>query len=80
MLNPKEIKFFFNKLRKFDTTKLEHRRSLIDNFANTVFLHDDRIDFVFNHQKGPKTVTFKKLEEARDGSLDLILSSRLIKC
>ena len=76
MLNPKEIKFFFHKLRKLDTTKLEHRRSLIDNFVNAVFLHDDRIDFVFNYQKGTKTVTFKELEEASEGSSDLIVSAR----
>ena len=76
ILNPKEIKFFFHKLRKLDTTKLEHRRSLIDNFVNAVFLHDDRIDFVFNYQKGTQTVTFKELEEASEGSSDLIVSAR----
>ena len=76
MLNPKEIKFFFNKLRKLDTTKLEHRRSLIDHFVNAVVLHDDRIDFVFNYQKGTKTVAFKEWEEASEGSSDLIVSAR----
>ncbi len=76
MLTPKEIKFFFDKLRKLDTTKLEHRRSLIDNFVNAVSLHDDRIDFVFNYQEGTKTETFEELEETSEGSSDLILSSR----
>ena len=76
LLEPKKIKFFLHQFRKLDTTKLEHRRSLIDNFVNAVFLHDDRIDFVFNYQKGTKTVTFKELEEASEGSSDLIVSAR----
>ena len=71
-----KIKFFLHQFRKLDTTKLEHRRSLIDNFVNAVFLHDDRIDFVFNYQKGTQTVTFKELEEASEGSSDLIVSAR----
>ena len=76
LLEPKKIKFFLHQFRKLDTTKLEHRCSLIDNFVNAVFLHDDRIDFVFNYQKGTKTVTFKELEEASEGSSDLIVSAR----
>ena len=76
LIEPKKLQFFFHKLRELDTTKLEHRRSLIDNFVNAVFLHDDRIDFVFNYQKGTKTVTFKELEEASEGSSDLIVSAR----
>ena len=53
-------------------TKLEDRRSLINNFVNAVVLHDDRIDFVFNYQDGTKTVTFEELKEESANSSDFL--------
>ena len=76
LLEPKKLKFYFINLRKLDTTKLEDRRSLINNFVNAVVLHDDRIDFVFNYQDGTKTVTFEELKEESDDSSDLLVSAR----
>ena len=76
LLEPKKLKFYFINLRKLDTTKLEDRRSLINNFVNAVVLHDDRIDFVFNYQDGTKTVTFEELKEESADSSDLLVSAR----
>ena len=76
LLEPKKIKFFLHQFRKLDTTKLERRRSLINNFVNAVVLHDDRIDFVFNYQDGTKTVTFEELKEESADSSDLLVSAR----
>jgi len=76
LLEPKKLKFYFINLRKLDTTKLEDRRSLINNFVNAVVLHDDRIDFVFNYQDGTKTVTFEELKEESTDSSDLLVSAR----
>ena len=76
LLEPQKLKFYFINLRKLDTTKLEDRRSLINNFVNAVVLHDDRIDFVFNYQDGTKTVTFEELKEESADSSDLLVSAR----
>ena len=55
-------------MRKYDTTKLVHRRRLIDSFVNAIFLYDDRITLVFNFKDGTKTITFAELEESGLGS------------
>ena len=53
---------------KYDTTKLVHRRRLIDSFVNAIYLYDDRITLVFNFKDGTKTITFAELEESGLGS------------
>ena len=55
-------------MRKYNTTKLVHRRRLIDSFVNAIYLYDDRITFVFNFKDGTKTVTFAELEKSGLGS------------
>lgn len=40
-LTKDQIIFWFNRLRKLNTNKLEHRRRLIDTFINTIILYDD---------------------------------------
>lgn len=66
LLSRKQIRFWFDCMRKLDLTKLEHRKRLIDTFVNVVVLYDDRIKFIFNYKGGAKTVTFKELEESSD--------------
>ena len=60
--------FWFQRMRKYDTTKLVHRRRLIDSFVNAIYLYDDRITLVFNFKDGTKTITFAELEESGLGS------------
>lgn len=60
--------FWFERMRNYDTTKLVHRRRLIDSFVNAIYLYDDRITLVFNFKDGTKTVTFAELEESGMGS------------
>jgi len=67
-LTREQVLFWFHRFRKLDTTKLEHRRRLIDSFVNAVFVYDDRITFTFNYKDGTKTVTFAELEESGLGS------------
>ena len=57
LLEPKKIKFFLHQFRKLDTTKLEHRKILVDSFLNGLVLYDDRIDFYFNYKDGTQTIT-----------------------
>ena len=67
-LTREQVLFWFHRFRKLDTTKLEHRRRLIDSFVNAVFVYDDRITFTFNFKDGTKTITFAELEESGLGS------------
>lgn len=60
--------FWFERMRKYDTKKLEHRRRLIDSFVNAIYLYDDRITFVFNFKDGTQTVSIAELEESGLGS------------
>ncbi len=66
LLSRKQVKFWFHRLRKLDTTKLEHKKRLINTFVNAVIVDDDGLRFVFNYKDGTKTVTFKELEESSD--------------
>lgn len=64
-LTKDQIIFWFNRLRKLNTNKLEHRRRLIDTFINTIILYDDgRIYFGCNYKDCSKTMTFAELESA----------------
>ena len=67
-LTREQVLFWFHRFRKLDTTKLEHRRRLIDSFVNAVFVYDDRITFTFNFKDGTKTITFAELEKSGLGS------------
>ena len=67
-LTREQVLFWFHRFRKLDTTKLEHRRRLIDSFVNAVFVYDNRITFTFNFKDGTKTITFAELEESGLGS------------
>lgn len=47
-LTREEILYWFYKFRKLNPKKLDHRRSLINNFVNSVFLYEDRMVITFN--------------------------------
>ncbi|WP_454969413.1 hypothetical protein [Eubacterium sp.] len=42
-LTREERLYWFYKFRKLNPKKLDHRRSLINNFVNSVFLYEDRM-------------------------------------
>lgn len=58
------ILFWLHRFRKLDTTKLEHRKRLIDSFVNAIYLYDDKIVFSFNYKDGSKTVTMEEIENS----------------
>lgn len=59
-----EIVFWFQRFKKLDANKLEHRRRLIDSFINAIFLYDDKMVITFNYKDGAKTVTFADIEKS----------------
>ena len=67
-LTREEILYWFYKFRKLNPKKLDHRRTLINNFVNTVFLFEDRMVITFNFKDGTETITFADLEKSALGS------------
>jgi len=63
-----QIVFWLHRFRKLDTSKVEHRRRLINSFVNAIYLYDDHLVFVGNYKDGSKTVTYAELEAAGLGS------------
>ena len=63
-----QIVFWLHRFRKLDTSKVEHRRRLINSFVNAIYLYDDHLVFIGNYKDGSKTVTFAELEAAGFGS------------
>lgn len=59
-----EILFWLKRFRELDTTKLSHRRRLIDSFVNSIILFDDRMIFTGNYKDSTKTITFAEIETA----------------
>ena len=59
-----KILFWLHRFRKLDTTKLEHRKRLIDSFVNAIYLYDDKIVFTFNYKDGSKTITMEEIESS----------------
>ena len=60
-----DIEAYFNRLRKLNFKKVEHRRRLIDTFINKIVLWDDgRIYFGCNYKDCSREMTFAELEEA----------------
>lgn len=67
-LTREEILYWFYKFRKLNPKKLDHRRSLINNFVNSVFLYEDRMVITFNFKDSTETITFADLEKSALGS------------
>ena len=67
-LTREEILYWFYKFRKLNPKKLDHRRTLINNFINSVFLFEDKMIITFNFKDGTETITFADLEKSALGS------------
>lgn len=70
-----KILFWLYRFRKLDTTKLEHRKRLVDSFVNAIYLFDDKIVFTFNYKDSSKTITMEEIENS-DLSSDLFYTSK----
>ncbi len=51
---------------EINITDIKHRKRLVDSFVNSIILHDDRIEFYFNYQKGANTLSISELEKSSD--------------
>ena len=72
IISAEEIEAYFNRLRKLNFKKIEHRRRLINTFINKIVLYDDgRIYFGCNYKDCSKEMTFAELEEANVFSSDI---------
>lgn len=65
IISAEDIEAYFNRLRKLNLKKVEHRRRLIDTFINKIVLWDDgRIYFGCNYKDCSREMSFAELEEA----------------
>ena len=67
-LTKEQILFWIHKFRKLNPKKLEHCRSLIDSFLNSVYLFDDKIIIDCNYKGGTETIAFEEIESSGLGS------------
>ena len=61
--------FIYRWLRRFrylDVTLLEHRKMLIDNFVNSIYLYDDKILIGINYIDRVEEIKFSDLEQCSD--------------
>ncbi len=72
--------------RKLDIRKKEHRKLLIDNLVNSIYLYNDKMVLTFNYKEGSKTITFEEAASAVDAAMakasgsDLELSGAPKEC
>lgn len=72
VISAEKIDAYFNRLRKLNFKKIEHRRRLINTFINKIVLWDDgRIYFGCNYKDYSQEMTFAELEEANVFSSDI---------
>ena len=64
MLSREDVTFWICRFRKFDVSKLEERRRLIDSFVNSVTIFDDYILITFNYKDGETRLDFKDIESS----------------
>ena len=58
------VRFFLERFRDLDLSKLEHRKMLIEVFLNAVYVFNDKIVISCNYKDGTKTVNFSEMESA----------------
>ena len=63
-LTKDQILFLVNRLRQYNTRRLDHRRRLIDIFINTVYLYDDKMVITFNYKDDSKVVTLNDVKKS----------------
>ncbi len=62
------LRFWFDKFKRLDISKTEHRKILIDTFINRLYLYDDKLVIGFNYKEGTRTISLDDVEKATDKS------------
>ena len=71
-ITKEHIVSYIKKFRDTDINDLNARKSLIDNFVNSIYLYDDKLVFTFNFKDGTKELSLQDLEsELRSHSSDM---------
>ena len=64
LLTKNHILFWFHRLRKYNTHRLDHKRRLIDSFINAIYLYDDKMVITFNYKDGSETLSLSEIENS----------------
>lgn len=63
-LTEEQIRFWFDKYKGLDTSKIENKRKLIDTFVNAIYLYDNKFILILNYKDSTQTVTFSDIENS----------------
>ena len=64
ILSLDQINCFLEQYKNTDTHNEIQRQRLIDSFANSVYVYDDRIVLMFNYKDGTKTITLNEIKSS----------------
>ena len=64
LLTKNQILFWFHRLRKYNSHRLDHKRRLIDSFINAIYLYDDKMVITFNYKDGSETLSLSEIENS----------------
>ena len=48
---------------------LDYRKEIIDTFANSVFIYDDKLVLTYNYKDGTETLTLQEIESVLSSNL-----------
>ena len=63
------VEMWLHKFRGLDTSKKEHRKTLIDNFVNSILVYNDHIEITFNYKEGCKIIPFEAIQKAASSAM-----------
>ena len=69
MLTREDVIYWIYRFRSTNIDSLDERRPLIDSFANSVTIYDDKIVITFNYKEGTATIPFSVLNSSDLSSL-----------
>ena len=57
------MEHWFSQFRYGDPNDRDYQKRLVDTFANSVYVYDDKLVLTYNYQHGTQTITLKKVED-----------------
>ena len=64
-----EIVDWISRYKDGNINGLDYRREIIDTFANSVYVYDDKLILTYNYKDGSHTLTLKEIEAALSSDL-----------
>lgn len=69
-----DVKTYFESYRKYDLTKQDHKRKLINSFVERIILYDDRLIITFFNGDKNVEISLDTIEKIGKGTISEALS------